>query len=811
MNHQHQPDFLPTLRANSSSGLPAQFPDAAPFPSPRTPSQEPGLDWRRYVAAVIRYRWLVLVVLFLGTGAGALATRFVEPTYVAEATILVPERGAQGGPIQPEALFTNVGWMELIKTSFIVLDNVVRDLHLYVQPASPEDSAAFSTFGLKPLFQHGRYALRIADDGGTFELRAEGVPAVHRGTVGDSIGPDLGFLWVPPAGSLRPGRTMEFSVVPPRDVARSLQQRVQARIERGASMLAVRLEGTNPWFVAATVNAIAQGFVDTARSLSISKHRELTATLRNQLDSAERRLRSAEASYTQYRVNTYTLPHDFAATPVAPGMQGGTDVALNSYSNMTVQRDALERDRAALEAALAASADSGLAVDQLAYVQSVTQSRDLSAALQLLTEKQTELNNLRVRYTEENPEVQRVAGQVTGLRMRTIPDLTRTLMVQLAIRGRELDRRIDAAGVELQQVPRRSTEEQRRRRQVDLASTQYQLLENQYQNAIFAEAAEEIGARVIDPAVVPSRPVKNTALMLLAAAIVGSLGTGVLFAVLLDFLDRRVRYPEQVSRDLGLPILGAVPRIRATDSRRGAVQMGTLQVVESLRGIRMALQHAHGVAGPMMVTITSPGPGEGKSFVASNLALAFADAGHRTILIDGDVRRGQLHRLLQGHRKPGLTDHLQGAIPREEAIQETRFPSLWFVGCGTRLHAAPELLASPAMGQLLLSLRGSYDVILVDSPPLGAGVDPYVLATATSNLLFVLRTGVTDRELAEAKLDMIDRLPIRILGAVLNDVQRGAAFRYYGYEHYYLDSYETRSEEDEEAAEGAAEIRAADV
>jgi tyrosine-protein kinase Etk/Wzc len=603
---------------------------------------------------------------------------------------------------------------------------------------------------------------------------------------------------------------MSFSVVPPRDVARSLQQQVQARIERGASMLAVRLEGTNPWFVAETVNAIAQGFVDTARSLSISKHRELTQTLRLQLDSAERRLRDAEGSYTQYRVSTYTLPRDFSM-PITPGVEGSTDAALNSYTGMKIQLDALDRDRAAIEAALAAAGDSGVAVDQLAYVDAVKQSSDLSSALTLLTQKQTELNTMRVRYTDENPEVQRMIRQIAGLRQRTIPDLARTLMVQLAVRGQELDRRISAAGVELQQVPRRSTEEQRRRRQMDLASTQYQLLENQYQNAVFAEAAEEIGARVIDPAVVPTRPVKNTALMLLAAAMVGSLGIGVLFAVVLDFLDRRVRYPEQVSRDLGLPILGAVPRIRASESRRGVAQIGTLQVVESLRGIRLALQHAHGVAGPMMVTITSPGPGEGKSFVASNLALAFADAGHRTILIDGDVRRGQLHRLLQGHRKPGLTDHLQGSAARDEVIQETRFQSLWFIGCGTRLHAAPELLASPAMGQLLLSLRGAYDVILIDSPPLGAGVDPYVLATATSNLLFVLRTGVTDRELAEAKLDMLDRLPIRILGAVLNDVQRGAAFRYYGYEHYYLDSYETRSEADEEAADAAAEGRPVDV
>jgi tyrosine-protein kinase Etk/Wzc len=200
-----------------------------------------------------------------------------------------------------------------------------------------------------------------------------------------------------------------------------------------------------------------------------------------------------------------------------------------------------------------------------------------------------------------------------------------------------------------------------------------------------------------------------------------------------------------------------------------------------------------------MATVTSPGPGEGKSFVVSNLALAFADAGHRTLLLDGDVRRGELHRLLDMRRKPGLTDLLQGTVPRDDVIQKTRYESLWFVGGGTRMHSAPELLSSPALAQFLLSLRSSYDVILVDSPPLGAGVDPFILATATGSLLLVMRTGVTDRELAEAKLDMLDRLPVRVLGAILNDVQPGGAYRYYGYQ-YYVEGYETQDEASEKAA-----------
>jgi Mrp family chromosome partitioning ATPase len=91
-------------------------------------------------------------------------------------------------------------------------------------------------------------------------------------------------------------------------------------------------------------------------------------------------------------------------------------------------------------------------------------------------------------------------------------------------------------------------------------------------------------------------------------------------------------------------------------------------------------------------------------------------------------------------------------------------------------------------------LRSRFDVILVDSAPMAAGVDPYVLGTLTGNLLLVMRTGVTDRELAQAKIDLLDRLPVRVLGAVLNDVEAGGAYRYYA---YYLAGYEVAEEDTE--------------
>jgi len=281
--------------------------------------------------------------------------------------------------------------------------------------------------------------------------------------------------------------------------------------------------------------------------------------------------------------------------------------------------------------------------------------------------------------------------------------------------------------------------------------------------------------------------VKNTAPRLLLMGLFGGLALGVVGAVLLDRLDPRVRYPEQVSRELGLPILGAIPHVPRDQEPD--------EVVEALRGVCLNLVHAYGAAGPLLVTITSPGPGDGKSFVAANLALTFADGGHRTLLIDGDIRRGVLHRRFKTARQPGLTDYLRDDVTREQIIQSTAYPYLSFVGCGTRSHRAPELLGSPAMGSLITTVRPDYDVILIDSPPLGAGVDPFILGTATGNVMLVLRTGYSHREMTGAKLEVLDRLPLRTLGAVLNDVPRGGGAGYYSYYSYHLPGYEASDEE----------------
>ena len=169
------------------------------------------------------------------------------------------------------------------------------------------------------------------------------------------------------------------------------------------------------------------------------------------------------------------------------------------------------------------------------------------------------------------------------------------------------------------------------------------------------------------------------------------------------------------------------------------------------------------------------------------MASALADSGYRTLIIDGDIRRGALHEIFAPcDQSPGLIDFLAGEAALGDVLRPTQqHVNLSILPGGTRRRHGPELLASERMTSLMRELRNQFDAIIVDTAPLGAGIDPFAIGTATGSMVIVLRAGETDRKLAQAKLTVLDRMPIRLIGAILNDIGDLPQFKYY----YYLEGY----------------------
>ncbi|HEV8265448.1 MAG TPA: polysaccharide biosynthesis tyrosine autokinase [Gemmatimonadales bacterium] len=755
-------------------------------PYARSP-EEWATDWRRYVSAVLRFRWWVLVVTVLGALAGVAATRFLPTRYQAQTTIWIQAtepRGADRGPIGANQLLAASAWGDLLK-SYLVLDAVVQEQRLYLG-ANPRDLPALATFTVREQFRPGRYRFRVDKTGQTFRLEAEKGVELEQGTVGDSVGRALGFVWAPPAAVLPPGSEVSFAVAPLRDAAKGLADELRVTVDPSGNFLRVTLMGGSGAGAAATANAVAGRYVAVATELKRAKLTELARLLSEQLQAAAANLRRAEASLEDFRARTITLTPDPGAPAALAVPRGGSP--MGEFFTLKVEAEQLRRDREALGQVLVQMQQPGGSVDGLAPIGAVQRSADLSQALRELTTKRADRRALEYRYTPDHPALRRVVGEIDVLERRTIPALAQALVIELGARERVLASQLEAGGHELREIPQRTIEEARRRRDVTIAENLFTSVQQRYSEARLAEASSIADVRVLDAAVAPQAPVKETGSHLIALGLIAGLGLALMGAVLVDRFDPRVRYPEQVTHEMGLRILGVLPHVQ--NRAAGPDDEHVIQVIEAMRSVRLSLMHAYGAAGPVLLTVSSPGVGDGKSFVSTNLALACAQAGQRTLLIDGDARRGALHRVLQGKRKPGLTDFLAGSAPLEAVTQGTSYRSLHFIGAGSRFHDSPELLGSPAMLDLLTRLRGAYDVILIDSPPLGSGVDPYTLSTLTGNMLLVLRTGTTNRDLTRTKLAVLEDLPIRLLGAVLNDVRPGGMYGYYGY----LSGYATTDE-----------------
>jgi capsular exopolysaccharide synthesis family protein len=765
-------------------------------PYPAGPAREedgespapPRMKW--YLGALWRARWLIVAATVIGAGAGVFAMRFVTLSYEAQATLWIelPQEEDSPGPIRTEGLLESRAWVELLR-SFTVLDHAVRERHLYVEALDSLSASALAGLSVADRYGTGAYRLEVDSAGIGYRLVSGDGAVLERGEVGDSVGTELGFLWAPSARVLPAGRSLEFRLSSIRDRAAQLGRDLQPRQQPESNFLQLVLVGSDPREAAATLDAVTERFVDVAAQLKRAKLDELSSVLSDQLRYAEENLRVAETDLESFRVRTITLPSE-EATPVSPGLQRTLDPALSSFFELRVQREALRTDREDIGRILAQIRDSVATVDALTTVGAVQRSNTLMGALRVSTEKRAELRSLLERYTGEHERVARLREEIATLDGTTIPGLVSALQQQLGSEQGMFEGRIASAAEELQQIPPRAIEEARLQRRVAIATNLHETLKQRYEEARLASASSIPDVRILDAATAPTAPISDPRPMVLLMALFGCVGLVVAGVIGKEVLDTRVRYPEHVTLEMGLPILGTIPRVA-----EGANAPSRMQAIESFREMRLAIASAHGTAGPTMVTITSAESGDGKSFVSANLAAAFAQRGDRTLLIDADVRRGSLHRVLNLRRSPGLTDYLRGDVDLESILQPAPWGNAWFIGSGTRFGNAPELLGSPLLGTLVTALRLRFDAILVDSPPLGAGTDPYLLSTVTRDVVMVLRTGTTDRSFAEAKLEMMHRLPVRVLGAVLNDFAPGRQYRYYSYLPGYASEEETGNDE----------------
>lgn len=338
-------------------------------------------------------------------------------------------------------------------------------------------------------------------------------------------------------------------------------------------------------------------------------------------------------------------------------------------------------------------------------------------------------------------------------------------------------------------------EQNRLLRERDMAQEEYTRLARQLGDLEMREKVNVNTARVIERAAVPRSPIRprKSTNLILTVVIALALAGGMAF--LQEYLDDRVNSPDDLDRMLGLPALAHVPAMPLEQAPIVSALPMNSQVVEAYRSLRTSVGFA-AIDHPMRrILVTSSSKGEGKSVTSLNLATAMALDGKKVILIDADLRRPSIHRLLKQENTPGLSEVLAGMKPLETVLRETDLPNLSVICSGSIPPNPAELVGSRAFDQLMERLEEMADVIILDSPPCIPVTDPLILASRVDGVLLVLHVGHTKKAAIRHAQDLLERAHARIIGVVYNQVERkqgGYAYyqQYYAYggDGYYADS-----------------------
>ena len=406
-------------------------------------------------------------------------------------------------------------------------------------------------------------------------------------------------------------------------------------------------------------------------------------------------------------------------------------------------------------------------------------------------------------------ETKKVAGEVQGQYMAAVQ--RESLLHDALEKQKQEENKLNESAIDYSIL----------KRDLDSYRQLYEGLMEKMKEAGVSAGLKSNNFRIVDVARVPTGPIEPNIPRNLAFAFILGLTSGVGLAFLQEGLDNTVRTSEQAQMISGLPALGMIPlpartareganpkRLVIATSSKEAVELVAQsrphsQMAESYRALRTSLLLTNLGAPPKVIIVTSALPQEGKTTTSMNTALVLAQKGVRVLLIDADLRRPSIHKILGMGPRSGLSNVLTGSATLQQTITRSSIlPNLYILPAGTPPPNPAELLASTNMRDVLEELRGQYDHIVVDTPPTLSVTDAVVLSPRADAIVLVIRSGQTTKQALRRSRDILTQVNAKVSGVLLNAVDLTSPDYYYYYEYqskysrYYRDESHDGDEED---------------
>ena len=552
---------------------------------------------------------------------------------------------------------------------------------------------------------------------------------------------------------------------------------------RDSRIVDIRFRSTIPTQSAEMANALGRAYIDQDLAFRHTSSLDASHWLRQRIAEQREQVEGAELAMQRYRETHGAISLDERQNVIGQELADLNEAATRATTER-IGKEARYREMLSVQ-------DDPAALDRFpeilrnAFIQQQKMRltdlrRDESGLAQELGDLHPDMINIRsaVREAELNLRAE-IAMIVDSVRTDFEIARNQESQLQAALQRQTGDAlALDRAGIEYGVLTR----------EADSARRIYESLLRRADETGITSELQTSGIRIVDEAEVPSRPSRPRRARMVLFGLVGGALLAIALVFFIDYLDNRVKTPEDVRQFLGRPYLGMLPKVSRSGQKLLQIESGVPEnFASAIRTIRTSLFFSSAEEGCRSVVVTSAEPGEGKSVLACNLATSIAQSGQRTLLVDADLRRPRVHEYRQQKREPGLSDMVVGQSAGEATIRKSDSEGLWLLTAGTESPNPTELLASRRFGSFLASQDKKFDWIVFDTPPVMPIADATIIAHGADHVVFVVDAEATNRRTAATALERLTESGARVVGVVLNKVDLDGHPYYYS--QYYRRDY----------------------
>ncbi len=576
-------------------------------------------------------------------------------------------------------------------------------------------------------------------------------------------------------------------------LAEKLSKSYKVEPIRNSRLVDVSYESTDPKLAASVTNAIAQSYIVNTMENKTSTSQEAKEFLTKQIEGQRKQLEESEQALQGYKEK-----YGIVQLTQVTGQKETENIAMQKLTGLTSNLVQAQTVRLEVESRYKEVKD---LLDKGAGYETIPQISSNYLIQQLKVQEaqlDTQLSEFSQKFGEKHPKMIQLRKEIDGVRQKIKSEAQQVILSlknEYSIAKAKEDsarRAMEGQKAEAQRLSEHAIQYGVLMREVEKNRELYENLLKRLKEESVAGQLGTTNISVVDWAEVPRGPVKPKKAQNILLSFVVGLFMSVGLAFFLEYLDNTVKTPEDIKKFMETPCIALIPTIDFRQEVGSGVHHPEIivhhkpksTVAEAFRSLRTAVLFSFPVNAPRSLLVTSFVPKEGKTFIAANLALVMAYAGESVLLIDADMRKPQTHVLFGLSNEKGLSNYIVGEEP---AIQKSILHEKLDVLTSGPIPPNPaELLGSKRMTEFVEALKGRYDKIIMDSPPVNSVTDAVILSRILDGVVYVVHGGNTTKDMASHGATLLREVDAKPIGAVLNNVDVGRDSYYYShYYHYY--------------------------